>query len=56
MSRTGPANRQHLKAKNLAKFSQTAEGVDEVTCLLRHGDDSDWFRSAVADRYLAGSS
>jgi hydroxymethylpyrimidine pyrophosphatase-like HAD family hydrolase len=51
----GPENRQNLKAKNLAMFSQIADGIDEVTWLfhLRRGDYSRWFRAAVKDRYLA---
>jgi hypothetical protein len=51
----GPENRQNLKAKNLAMFSQIADGIDEETWLfhLRRGDYSDWFRKCVKDRYLA---
>jgi hypothetical protein len=51
----GPENRQNLKAKNLATFSQIADGIDEETWIyhLRCGDYSRWFRTAVKDRYLA---
>lgn len=51
----GPDNRHHLKAQNLAIFSQLAEGIDEETWLfhLYRGDYSRWFRDAVKDSYLA---
>lgn len=51
----GPGNRHNLKAKNLAIFSQIADGIGEETWLfhLRRGDYSRWFRAAVKDNYLA---
>lgn len=51
----GPGNRHNLKAKNLANFSQIADGIDEETWLfhLRRGDYSRWFRAGVKDKYLA---
>jgi HAD superfamily hydrolase (TIGR01484 family) len=51
----GPGNRHNLKARNLALFSQIADGISEETWLfhLRRGDYSRWFRASVKDKYLA---
>jgi hydroxymethylpyrimidine pyrophosphatase-like HAD family hydrolase len=51
----GPRNLHNLKAKNLAMFSQIADGISEETWLfhLRRGDYSRWFRASVKDKYLA---
>lgn len=51
----GPANRQNLRAQNLALFAQIADGVDDETWMyhLRRGDYSRWFRGSVKDSYMA---
>ena len=51
----GPNGRSNLRARNLAIFSQIAEGIDEETWLfhLHRSDYSRWFRDTIKDRYLA---
>ena len=50
----GKDGRLNLRAQNLAMFIQIADGVDEETWLyhLRHGDYSNWFKTAIKDREL----
>jgi hydroxymethylpyrimidine pyrophosphatase-like HAD family hydrolase len=51
----GPGDRLNLRAANLARFVELAEGVDEATWAhhLRAGDYSDWIRRVIKDAELA---
>ena len=52
----GPAEKLNLRAHNLSRFIEIAEGVDDETWLyhLRRGDYSQWMREAIKDEALAG--
>lgn len=51
----GPEGKLNLKAVNLMRFVELAEGVDDDTWLhhLRAGDYSSWFRESIKDDELA---
>ena len=51
----GPEEKLNLKAVNLMRFVELAEGVDDDTWLhhLRSGDYSTWFRESIKDDDLA---
>ena len=51
----GPENKLNLKAVNLMRFVEIAEGVDDETWLyhLRKSDYSTWFRRSIKDPELA---
>ncbi|HET7341420.1 MAG TPA: HAD family hydrolase [Methylomirabilota bacterium] len=51
----GPAGALNLRAANLARFVELADGVDERTWIhhLRRGDYSRWLREQVKDAELA---
>jgi hydroxymethylpyrimidine pyrophosphatase-like HAD family hydrolase/energy-coupling factor transporter ATP-binding protein EcfA2 len=51
----GPANALNLRAVNLARFAELAEGVDEATWAhhLGAGEYSDWVRQMIKDPELA---
>ncbi len=51
----GPEGTLRLRADNLVRFVQLAEGVDEKTWMyhLRRGDYSKWFRETIRDPELA---
>jgi hypothetical protein len=51
----GPGDRLNLRAVNLVRFSELAEGVDEATWEhhLRAGDYSRWMRQMIKDPELA---
>jgi hydroxymethylpyrimidine pyrophosphatase-like HAD family hydrolase len=51
----GPDKKLNLKAVNLMRFVEIAEGVDDETWLyhLRKSDYSTWFRESIKDRELA---
>jgi len=52
---SGPEQRLHLIARNLAEFVRLAEGVDDDTWRyhLGRGDFSQWFRDVIKDDELA---
>jgi hypothetical protein len=52
---TGPETKLHLKASNLLRFVEIAEGVDDDTWLfhLQRHDYSTWMRNSVNDETLA---
>ena len=52
---TGPQSKLHLKAQNLAFFSQIAEGIDDDTWMfhLIRNEYSSWIRNFVGDEELA---
>ncbi len=52
---SGPGERLHLSAQNLAEFLRLAEGVDDETWgyHLGRGDFSQWFRDVIKDDELA---
>jgi hypothetical protein len=52
---TGPEAKLHLKASNLLRFVEIAEGVDDDTWLfhLQRHDYSTWMRNSVNDETLA---
>ena len=52
---TGPQSQLHLKAQNLAFFSQIAEGIDDDTWMfhLKNKEYSSWIRNSVGDDELA---
>jgi hydroxymethylpyrimidine pyrophosphatase-like HAD family hydrolase len=51
----GPDRRLNLRAANLVRFCELAEGVDEATWAhhLRDGDYSRWFREIIKDPELS---
>lgn len=51
----GPRGELNLRAANLVRFVELAEGVDEATWMhhLRRGDYSSWLRSMIKDPELA---
>ena len=51
----GPGDRLNLRAQNLGRFVQIADGVDDETWLhhLRRADYSRWFRDAIKNEDLA---
>ena len=51
----GPQDALNLRAANLVRFCELAEGVDEATWLhhLRRGEYSDWIRVVIKDPELA---
>ena len=51
----GPEAALNLRAANLLRFCELAEGVDEATWAhhLRHGDYSAWIRDMIKDPDLA---
>jgi hydroxymethylpyrimidine pyrophosphatase-like HAD family hydrolase len=51
----GPAGALNLRAANLVRFVELAEGVDEATWAhhLEHGDYSAWLREMIKDAELA---
>jgi hydroxymethylpyrimidine pyrophosphatase-like HAD family hydrolase len=51
----GPAGALNLRAANLVRFVELAEGVDEATWAhhLEHGDYSSWLRETIKDAELA---
>jgi hypothetical protein len=52
----GPRNELKLRASNLVRFRELAEGVDDATWLhhLRRRDYSGWVREVIKDPELAG--
>jgi hydroxymethylpyrimidine pyrophosphatase-like HAD family hydrolase len=52
----GPTSSLNLRAANLARFVELAEGVDEATWghHLQQGDYSTWVRAMIKDAELAG--
>lgn len=52
----GPEEKLNLRAVNLTRFVELAEGIDDDTWMhhLRAGDYSRWFRDAIKDEELAG--
>lgn len=54
----GPEGKLNLKAVNLVRFVEIAEGVDDDTWLhhLRAGDYSRWFRESIKDPELAAEA
>ena len=52
----GPTGALNLRAANLARFVELAEGVDEATWdhHLRRGDYAAWLRDQIKDAELAG--
>ena len=54
----GPEKKLNLKAENLMRFVELAEGVDDDTWLhhLRRHDYSTWFRESIKDPDLAGEA
>jgi len=53
----GPAGALNLRASNLVRFVELAEGVDEPTWAwhLRQQDYSAWARQHIKDEELAGA-
>ena len=51
----GPNGKLNLKAQNLIRFVELAEGVDDETWLfhLQNGDITEWFRTTIKDPELA---
>jgi hydroxymethylpyrimidine pyrophosphatase-like HAD family hydrolase len=51
----GPNGALKLRAENLTRFLQLAEGIDDETWLyhLKRGDYSRWFRDVIVDQALA---
>jgi len=51
----GPEGRLNLRAVNLVRFRELAEGVDEATWAfhMEHGDVSAWIRTEIKDPKLA---
>jgi hydroxymethylpyrimidine pyrophosphatase-like HAD family hydrolase len=54
----GPQGRLNLRAQNLERFTQVADGVDDETWQyhLRRHDVSRWFRTTIKDESLAAEA
>jgi hypothetical protein len=54
----GPEEKLNLRANNLTRFVELAEGVDDATWMyhLRQGDYSHWFRTIIKDQELVAAA